>query len=273
MQLQPDQEPGRWDDHVSVYEAVFEPLTMQWARTAIASLGVAAGQRVLDVAAGSGGAALEMAARGANVTAIDASPRMVQRISARAASRGTPIISHLMDGQVLTFADASFDAALSVLGVILFPDAVRGLAEMRRVVRPGGAVALVTWTEPEQYALAAALRSAIAAVCSEQLPQPLPAQLRYREAADFRALFASAGFAEPRIEKATAHLEAASARWLAERVAFAPGMAAMVAGLGNRRAAVLDRFAATLESDQGFGPIRLKAVAFVGTARVSAEVC
>ena len=78
--LQPDQQPRRWDDHVRVYEAVFEPFTLQFAQAAIATLGLSAGQSVIDVGAGSGGAALAMAEQGLRVTAIDASPRMVDRI-------------------------------------------------------------------------------------------------------------------------------------------------------------------------------------------------
>jgi ubiquinone/menaquinone biosynthesis C-methylase UbiE len=265
--LQPDQRPDRWDDHVSVYEEVFEPFTLQFAEATIASLGVAAGQSVLDMGAGSGGAALLMAGRGLQVTAIDAAPRMVERTLARAAERGLFIEARVMDGQALQIADASFDAALSVLGIILFPDAERGLSEMRRVVRPGGRVAVVTWTEPHNYELAAELRAAIQAVWPEQPPAPLPAQLRYREEADFRALFKAVGL-EPSIAKVTARLEAPSARWLSERIAFAPGMAAMVAGLGERAPAVRGRFVKNLEARLGTGPIGLSGVAFVGTARV-----
>jgi ubiquinone/menaquinone biosynthesis C-methylase UbiE len=266
--VQPDQKPERWDDHVCVYESVFEPFTLEFAQHAIAALGLASGQSVLDVGAGCGGAALGLAARGLAVTAIDASPRMVARILERAADGGVTLQARAMDGQLLAFADSSFDAALSVLGVILFPDAVRGLAEMRRVVRPGGAISVVTWTQPQHYELAAELRAAIQSVWPEQPPAPLPAQLRYREEADFRALFRAAGLAAPAIDKVTAHLEAPSARWLAERIAFAPGMAAMLAGLGNRQPAVLERFVANLEARQGPGPIRLAGVAFVGTAQV-----
>src|SRR5512145_1684923 len=113
---QPDQEPQRWDDHVFVYEDVFEPFTLQFAQAAVASLGLSAGQTVLDVGAGCGGAALAIAERGLRVTAVDASARMVERIGARAAERGVPIDARVMDGQALQLADASFDAALSVLG-------------------------------------------------------------------------------------------------------------------------------------------------------------
>src|SRR3972149_2094261 len=159
-ELQPDQQPERWDDHVCVYEAVFEPFTQQFAHAAIETLGLAAGRHVLDVGAGSGGAALPMAEEGLRVTAIDASPRMVDRILTRAAERGLAVHPQAMDGRALQFQDATFDAALSVLGVILFPDPVRGLAEMRRVVRPGGPVSVVTWTQPHNYELAAELRAA-----------------------------------------------------------------------------------------------------------------
>lgn len=265
--VQPDQQPERWDDHVYVYEEVFEPFTLQFARTAISTLDLSAGSCVLDVGAGSGGGALAMAEQGLRVTAIDASPRMVERILARAAERGVPIDGKAMDGQALQFGDATFDAALSVLGVILFPDAERGLAEMRRVVRPSGRVSVVTWTEPQSYELAAELRAAIQSIWPEQPPAPLPAQLRYREESDFRALFKAAGLAEPEIARATARLEAPSARWLSERIGFAPGMAAMMAGLGHHRPAVVQRFVENLETRLGTGPISLSGVAFIGTAR------
>lgn len=265
---QPDQLPQRWDDHVCVYEEVFEPFTLQFAQAAVAALDLAAGHSVLDVGAGCGGAALLMAKQGLQVTAVDASTGMVERIRARAAERRLLIDARAMDGQALEFDDATFDAALSVLGIILFPDAERGLAEMRRVVRPGGRVSVVTWTQPESYELAAELRAAIQWVWPEQPSAPLPAQLRYREEVDFRALFRAAGLNQPAIVTVTARLEAPSARWLSGRIAFAPGMAAMLAGLGARRPAVLDRFVERLETRLGPGPIRLSGVAFIGTAQV-----
>jgi hypothetical protein len=125
----------------------------------------------------------------------------------------------------------------------------------------------VTWTQPQSYELAAELRAAIQSVWPDQPTAPLPAQLRYREERDFRALFEAAGLRAPEVATVTARLEAPSARWLAQRIGFAPGMAAMIAGLGQRGPAVIQRFVDSLEARLGKGPISLGGVAFVGSAQ------
>ena len=81
-------------------------------------------------------------------------------------------------------------------------------------------------------------------------------------------MFETAGLDEPSIGTATGRLQAPSARWLAERIAFAPGMAAMMAGLGDRAPAVIERFVENLGARHGSGPVSLSGPAFVGTARV-----
>jgi SAM-dependent methyltransferase len=267
--LQPDQQPTLWGDHVSLYEAVFEPLTNAFATRALDALGVGPGLFCLDVGAGSGGAALLAAQRGASVVATDASIHMARRIAARA--RGADlgrVYTAVMDGTVLALADASIDIALSIFGLILFPDPIGGLREIGRVLKRGGRVAVVTWTEPHRYELAARLGAAIAAVGGPQpAPATLPAQLRFCEEAAFRDLFGQAGLTVERITAAEDSLCAPSARWLAERLAFAPGLAAWLAAQDENRAAVLDRFAADLERDQGLGPVVLTAVALLGVVR------
>jgi len=267
--LQPDQQPTRWDDHVSLYEAVFEPLTNAFAARALDALEVGLGLFCLDVGAGSGGAALLAARRGASVLAVDASSRMAQRIAARARSvnRGR-VYTAVMDGRELALANASIDIALSIFGLILFPDPVGTLREIGRVLKPGGRVAVVTWTEPHRYELVARVGAAVTAVRGPQpAPATLPAQLRFCQEAVFRDLFGQAGLTVERITAAEDSLCAPSARWLAERLAFAPGLAAWLAAQDENRAAVLERFAADLERDQGLGPVVLTAVAFLGVAR------
>lgn len=268
--LQPDQQPTRWNDHVAVYEAVFEPLTNAFARHALERLNLPAGSSLLDIAAGSGGAAMMAANRGVNALAVDASPGMVSRIRERAAAAGLGQRLHaeVMDGQALSLPDASFDAAMSTFGVILFPDAAAGMREIARVLKPGGRVAVVAWTEPQRYEVATRLIDAIAAVRGPQPPPPtMPAQLRFREKADFRALLGVGTLKVEEIVRAEEYMRVPSARWLAQNIEFAPGMATWLSSLGADRERVLDAFVTTLERDHGKNEIRLLAVAFVGVSR------
>ena len=108
--------------------------------------GLRAGERVLDVATGSGNAALAAARCGCEVTGIDYVPALLERARARAAAEGLEIEFAEGDAEHLAFPDASFDAVLSCLGVMFAPDQERAAAELVRVCRPGGTIGLVNWT-------------------------------------------------------------------------------------------------------------------------------
>jgi SAM-dependent methyltransferase len=268
LNLQPDQRPAQWDRHVVAYEAVFEPLSNAFARCALDLLALRDGESLIDIGAGCGGAALLAAACGARVLAIDASETMVERIRERARSATERRIqAQVMDGMALSAADGGFDAAISVFGVILFPDAGRGVAEITRVLRPGGRAAIVTWTESERYELVGRLVAAITKVSgAPPPPSALPAQLRFRDQTAFRQLLSGAGLAHERIIRAEERWRLPSARWLADRLAFAPGMSAMLGSLGAQRQAIVEEFASAIEADQGTGEISLCAVAQIGLA-------
>ncbi len=254
------------------YEAVFEPLTDAFAARALDALGPLEGARLLDVCAGAGGAALLAAARGAEVRAVDGSPRMAARIRERAGGRR--ITAEVADAAALDLPPDRYDAALSCFGIVLLPDPVPALRAIRRALVPGGGVAVVTWTEPRAYELASRIGAAVAAV-RPPVPGPpssgsLPAQLRYAEPAALSALMAEGGFPGAAILRLEARLEAASARELARDLAFAPGLDALMAGLGADRPAVEAEFARALEADQGLGRVSLGAVAHVAVARRTA---
>jgi len=104
------------------------------------------GQRVLDVAAGSGNAALAAARRGARVTAADFVPRLLQAAARRAQAEGLELETREADAQSLPFPDGAFDVVLSTFGVMFAPDQARAAAELLRVCRPGGRIGLTAWT-------------------------------------------------------------------------------------------------------------------------------
>src|SRR5215470_5992516 len=104
------------------------------------------GQRVLDVAAGSGNAALAAARRGARVTATDFVPRLLESAARRARADGLDLETQEADAQDLPFADGTFDVVLSTFGVMFAPDQDRAAAELLRVCRPGGKIGLANWT-------------------------------------------------------------------------------------------------------------------------------
>ena len=112
--------------------------------------GLREGMRFLDVAAGSGALAIPAARAGARVTAIDRSPVMLEHLRRRAHDEGLAIDTRVMDGHALAFPDDTFDMAGSQFGVMLFPDMPRALAEMARVVRPGGRVLVHAYGDPHR---------------------------------------------------------------------------------------------------------------------------
>jgi SAM-dependent methyltransferase len=116
--------------------------------------GVRSGARVLDVAAGAGGQTLAAARRvgpDGHVLATDISPAILQYAAAAARDAGLANVeTRELDGESLAgVEDASFDAVISRVGLIYFPDRQGALAEMRRVLRPGGRVAAVVYSTPE----------------------------------------------------------------------------------------------------------------------------
>jgi SAM-dependent methyltransferase len=111
-----------------------------------AALDIEAGWRVLDVATGSGNAALSAARLGAEAVGVDYVPALLERGRRRVEAEGLDVVLVEGDAEALPFGDGEFDAATSVFGAMFAPDHERAAAELVRVVKPGGKIGLATWT-------------------------------------------------------------------------------------------------------------------------------
>jgi SAM-dependent methyltransferase len=133
------------------------------AREVVALAELEDGERVLDLATGTGNAALLAARGGAVVTGLDAAARLIDVARRRAADEGLDVAFVVGDVQALPFEDGEFDVVLSVFGMIFAPDAERATAETMRVLRRGGRAVISAWIpEGPIDAMAGAFGRAIA---------------------------------------------------------------------------------------------------------------
>lgn len=137
-----------WD--AGDYAEVAERLVMPLGPVAVEAAAVRAGDEVLDVATGTGNAAIPAAVTGARVTGLDVAPGLIATARSRATAAGVQVEFVEGDAEALPFADASFDVVLSTLGVQFAPHHQQTASELARVLRPGGRIALCNWT-PQGY--------------------------------------------------------------------------------------------------------------------------
>jgi ubiquinone/menaquinone biosynthesis C-methylase UbiE len=109
-------------------------------------LGVTPGTRLLDVACGAGQLALIAARAGAQVIGCDIATNWLKRARARAAAEGLEMTFEEGDAESLPYADAQFDAVISLIGAMFAPRPDLVAAELTRVCRPGGMIAMANWT-------------------------------------------------------------------------------------------------------------------------------
>jgi SAM-dependent methyltransferase len=132
------------------YATVAAELVSPLGPVLVEASGIAAGDRVLDVAAGSGNAAIPAALTGADVIASDLVPQLLERGAALAAARGVTLQWRQANAEALPFGSAEFDAVLSCVGVMFAPHHQSAADELVRVCRPGGMIGLISWT-PEGF--------------------------------------------------------------------------------------------------------------------------
>jgi ubiquinone/menaquinone biosynthesis C-methylase UbiE len=195
--------PG-WERHRAFIEETTAPVRDRL----VDALDPQPGETVLELAAGAGDVGFAAAARlgeSGRLITTDVSPAMLDVARRSGGERGLAGVDYrVMDAQRLELEDDSVDGILCRFGYMLLPDPEAALAEARRVLRPGGRIALAVWGPPERNPFFSLIGMAL--VRRGHLPPPSPAEPSMFALADparLRRLLEGAGFAGPRLEEVT----------------------------------------------------------------------
>ena len=209
----------QWDQAAEAWDR-WGPLLQRWlgpsTETLFDMLRLSTGQRVLDVAAGAGEQSIAAARRvgpQGYVLATDLSPRILEFAASAAAAAGLANIgTRAVDGEELDLPAASFDAVISRVGLIYFPDQLRALAGMRRALRPGGGIGAIVYSTADRNPFFSVPVSIIRR--RAQLPPPLPGQpgpFSLGAAGALESLFQRAGLREIEVRALAAPVRLPSA--------------------------------------------------------------
>jgi len=191
------------DQAAAGYDRAFARVTTHFMPFLLRAAHVAPGMHVLDIATGTGlaaEAALGVIGAAGHVTAADLSPAMVEKARQRLGNVKNVSLA-VEDGQALSYPDESFDAVVCSLGLMFFPDPLRGLAEFRRVLRPGGRAAVSVNTVPER-----SYNTRINLAIARHVPSLMEAANRVFSLGNemkLRSLFEGAGFRDVEIATET----------------------------------------------------------------------
>lgn len=184
------------DEAAAEYDRAIAHVTAHFMPFVLGAAGLAPGMRVLDVATGTGlsaEAALAAVGPAGHVAAVDLSPAMAGKARERLGKAPNISVS-IEDGQALSFPEGSFDAVLCNLGLMFFPDPVRGLAEFRRVLRGGGRAAVSVNTVVER-----SYNHQINVIIARYMPilaESVHRTFALGDASRLQSLFKEAGFAD-----------------------------------------------------------------------------
>jgi ubiquinone/menaquinone biosynthesis C-methylase UbiE len=198
-----------WREHSATISTMFTPLT----NALIEEAGISAGQSVLDVAGGPGEPSLtiaELVGPTGSVTYTDAVAEMVATAEDEAKRRGLSNISfHQTPAESLPFADNSFDATVSRLGVMLFSDPPAALRQMLRVTKPHGAVCFVVWGSNERNPFTWVVTNVMSRYVDTPPEDPdAPSAFRFAERGKLARLLTEAGAKDVKERELNYHMAA-----------------------------------------------------------------
>lgn len=197
------------------------------------------GERVLELACGAGGvglAAAEWVAPGGEVVLSDVVPEMTTIAAARAAARGLGnVTTRVLDLERIEEPDGSYDVVLCREGLMFAPDPARAAREIRRVLRPGGRVALAVWGPRDRNPWLGAVLDAVGAQLGAPVPPPgVPGPFSLGDSDELAALLSGAGLSDVSVGELPAPLRAASFdEWWERTSALAGPLAKVLASLSD----------------------------------------
>lgn len=235
---------------------------------------LAPGDRVLELACGPGGAGLLAAQRVApdgEVVLSDVAAEMIAIASARADAIGLKNVStRVLDLEQIDEPDASYDVVLCREGLMLVPDPARAASEIRRVLRPGGRLALAVWGRRELNPWLSVMFDAVSAQLDCPVPPTgIPGPFSLEDAGELTALLAEAGLSDVEVSEAAVPLrERSFQEWWTARWALAGPLTKILASVPEDAArAIRDRAHAAAKPYERPEGIEFPGVALIASAR------
>ena len=200
---------GGWAEHADFVDARTAGLTERMVA------GASPGERVLELACGPGGlgmAAAERVGPEGRVVLSDVAPEMAEIAAGRAAARGLANASTaVLDLEQIDQADGAYDAVLCREGLMFAADPARAAAEIRRVLRPGGWLAVAVWGPRERNPWLGVVLDTVSGHLGVELPPPgVPGPFSLSDPARLAQLLSAAGFEDVAIEEVSIPLRAPS---------------------------------------------------------------
>lgn len=262
--------PENWGAASRGYAEKVAPFMMRtFADSLIERLNLNENAEALEVGAGSGVLTEVLYPRVKSLLATDFAPQMIDVLRERLELAGAKNVRcEVMDGQALELEDSSFDAAACSFALMLFPDRSKGFAELCRVVRPNGRVAISGWAGPDKFEAFGLFLSALNAAFPDiPAPSSPPPVFSLSDPAKFKSLMETTGFRDVEVEFVARDLEVSDfdAMWSMLTVG-APPVQVLLDHIGpSGKERLQDQLREIIEDRFGGGPIKMTNVATVGS--------